>query len=176
MVFDERKLRNALGHFATGVAIVTAEIEGIRLGATISSFNSVSLNPPLVLFSLARSSLGLRHWQTAQTFAISFLPEDKTELSNRFARSGGDKWLGLDDERAANGCPLPPSRLAHFECEPYAMHDGGDHEIFVCRVTAFEVSASHRRPLIFYAGRYGGFRQEDAAHIPPDDNLWLHGW
>jgi flavin reductase (DIM6/NTAB) family NADH-FMN oxidoreductase RutF len=176
LAFDERKFRNALGRFATGVAIVTAEVDGDRLGATISSFNSVSLKPPLVLFSLAQTSHGTRQWKTATAFAISILGEHQNALSNRFARSSGDKWAGIEDRRAANGCPLPPDWLAYFACEPYAIHHGGDHDIFVCRVTDFEMRPLHGPPLVFYAGQYRGLRAEDAHLIPPDDNMWLHGW
>jgi flavin reductase (DIM6/NTAB) family NADH-FMN oxidoreductase RutF len=71
---------------------------------------------------------------------------------------------------------LPPDWLAHFACEPYAIHDGGDHDIFVCRVTAFDVRAIAERPLIFYAGKYRGLRPDEAHLVPPDDNMWLHGW
>jgi flavin reductase (DIM6/NTAB) family NADH-FMN oxidoreductase RutF len=172
----ERKFRDALGHFATGVVIVTTEVEGIRLGATFSSFNSVSLEPPLILFSLARTSAGLRRWKMAKSLVVSILDEQQNELSNRFARSGGDKWADLDVRRAANGCPTPPNCLAHLECEPYAVYDGGDHEIFVCRVTAFTVNGPDRHPLIFYLGKYRGLKHHDADRMPPDDNVWLHGW
>jgi flavin reductase (DIM6/NTAB) family NADH-FMN oxidoreductase RutF len=176
VAFDPRDFRNALGRFATGVAVVSAEVDGRRLGATISSFNAVSLEPPLVLFSLARTAYGLKHWKSARAFAISVLAEHQDALSNRFARSGEDKWTDIADRRAANGCPLLPDWLAYFACEPYALHDGGDHDIFVCRVTEFEIRASDARPLLFYAGQYRGLRAENAHLIPPDDNVWLHGW
>lgn len=176
MTLDTREFRNALGRFATGVAIVAAEVDGHRIGATISSFNSVSLDPPLVLFSLARSAYSFAQWKAARALAISLLAEHQTELSNRFARSGEHKWAGIEDRRAANNAPLVPGWVACFECEPYAVYDGGDHEIFVCRVTGFKVSAADSHPLVFYAGKYRSLRVEDGAAIPPDDNMWLHGW
>ena len=176
MAFDGREFRNALGRFATGVAVVTTEVDGNRLGATISSFNSVSIEPALVLFSLACASPARARWQRANAFVVSILSEHQDALSNRFARSNGDKWVGIADRRAANGCPLLPNWLAYFACEPYAVHDGGDHDIFVCRVTNFEIHRADERPLIFYAGKYGGLRTEDARLVPPDDNMWLHGW
>jgi len=135
----DREFRNALGLFATGIAVITADVGGNRLGATISSFNSVSLTPKLVLFSIARSSYGLTQWKEAKCLAISLLGEHQTDLSNRFARSTGDKWEGLEDRRAANGSPLLPDVLAYFECVPYAIYDGGDHDIFVCEVTSYMV-------------------------------------
>jgi flavin reductase (DIM6/NTAB) family NADH-FMN oxidoreductase RutF len=176
VAFDEREFRNALGRFATGVAIVTTEVDGDRLGATISSFNSVSLKPALVLFSLARASRAREQWKRASAFAVSLLGEHQDALSNRFARAGGDKWAGIEDRRATNGCPLLPDWLAYFACEPYAVHDGGDHDLFVCRVTDFATRPSDDRPLVFYAGKYRGLRTDEARLIPPDDNMWLHGW
>jgi len=176
VTIDQRAFRNALGQFATGVAVVTTATGGNRLGATISSFNSVSLDPPLVLFSIARTSLGLPQWKTAKAFCISVLGESQRELSNRFARASGDKWNGLDDRRAGNGCPSLPGKIAHFECAPYAVHDGGDHEIFVCKVTAFDAAGASEPPLIFHAGEYRGLKAVDGVSAPPDENMWLHGW
>lgn len=174
--FGPREFRNALGQFATGVVIVTTAVDGDRLGATISSFNSVSLDPPLVLFSIARTSRGLPSWKRASAFCISVLGESQREISNRFARANGDKWTGLDDRRAGNGCPLLPGEIAHFECVPHAVHDGGDHEIFVCKVTAFETGRSSEPPLIFHGGTYRSLNTVDGVSAPLDDNMWLHGW
>jgi flavin reductase (DIM6/NTAB) family NADH-FMN oxidoreductase RutF len=173
---DPRRFRDALGQFATGVAIVTTSVDGARLGATISSFNSVSLDPPLVLFSIARSSLGLAQWRAAKAFGICILGEHQTELSNRFARPGSEKWSGIEVHTASNGCPVLSSAVAFFECAPYAIHAGGDHDIFVCEVTAFEVAAGTIAPLIFHAGKYRQLKSADIPALPPDDNMWLHGW
>ncbi len=174
--FDERDFRDALSHFATGVVVITADVGGSRLGATVSSFNSVSLTPPLVLFSLVRSAYGLAQWQAAAHYGISILHENQDAISNRFARSGADKWQDIGDMRMQNGAPLLPSWLAYFECEPYARYDGGDHEIFVGRVTRFERRAPPTRPLIFYNGKYRSLNSEEAVTTPPDANIWLHGW
>jgi flavin reductase (DIM6/NTAB) family NADH-FMN oxidoreductase RutF len=174
--FHERDFRQALGRFGTGVAIVTATVDGERLGATISSFNAVSLNPALVLFSLSRGSGRLAHWKRASACAISILGEHQHELANRFARSGGDKWADLPDRRDGNGAPLLPSCIGRLSCVPYSISDGGDHEIFVCRVTEFEIEPGTPQPLLFYAGRYRALRSEGAPAAPPDDNVWLHGW
>lgn len=176
IAFDDRDFRNALGLFATGVAVITAEVDGEKLGATVSSFNTVSLKPPLVLFSIARSSFGLAKWKAATALAISVLDEEQVSISNRFARPGVDKWTGLDIRHARNGVCLPPGALVHFECKPYAIYDGGDHEIFVCEVTAFNVRSTKRPPLIFYSGKYRHLGRDESDAIPPPDNQWLHGW
>jgi flavin reductase (DIM6/NTAB) family NADH-FMN oxidoreductase RutF len=172
---DPRAFRNALGQFATGVVIITTEVDGVKLGATVSSFNTVSLDPPLVLFSLSRTALGLPHWRAAKAFAISILGEQQTDISNRFAKAAGAKWEGLTDRRAQNGAPLPPDVMLHFECRPYAAYDGGDHEIFVVEVTGYTQHLPGRLPLVFFSGRYQRLASDDGAPAP-DDNMWLHGW
>jgi len=175
-VLNERGFRDALGYFATGVTIVTAQVAEEKLSATISSFNSVSLNPPLVLFSLARSSFGLGKWKSASALAISILDEEQISISNRFARSGAEKWSGLDIRQAGNGAPLPPGAIVHFECRPYARYDGGDHEIFVCEVSRFLIHHPRRQPLVFYSGKYRHLDCRDEDQRPPSGDLWLHGW
>jgi flavin reductase (DIM6/NTAB) family NADH-FMN oxidoreductase RutF len=151
--FDERRLRDALGAFPTGVAIVTAVSGSERLGMTISSFNSVSLSPPLVLFSLARRAYSFAAWCGAAHYAINILSRDQEQLSNRFARPG-DKWTGVVTLEGTTGAPLLPNALASFECEAHARHDGGDHAIFVGRVVALHRSALTSEPLLFFGGRY----------------------
>lgn len=158
---DSQALRRTLGAFATGVAVVTAAADdGSFVGMTISSFNSVSLDPPLVLFSVARSALSLATLRAAPAYGISVLAHDQQELSNRFARSLGEKWAGVAHRRGDSGAPLILGAAAHLECVPHAIHDGGDHEIFVARVLAHRTEAS-ADPLIFHAGRY---RSLSAAH------------
>ena len=176
--FDSREFRDALSHFATGVAIATANSRGQFLGTTISSFNSVSLTPPLVLFSIARSALGLDLWRAAENYGVTVLAEHQGELSNRFARSGIDKFKGLRVEAMENGAPLLPDWLAYFACEPYARHDGGDHEIFVGRVLAFRYRRKprHSRPLVFYRGKYRALESDTDMRPPADVDVWLHGW
>lgn len=176
MSIDQKAFRNALGQFATGVAIVTATVEGKRLGATISSFNSVSLDPPLVLFSMIRESLGFAAWKAARSYCIAILGESQRDLSNRFAKAGSDKWIGIDPVFAGNGAPVVPGAIAYFECEPWNICDGGDHEIFICRVTGFNVAPHAEPSLIFQGGRYRQLRAPDAAATPPVENLYLHGW
>lgn len=173
---DAKEFRNALGHFATGVAIVTATVDGNRIGTTISSFNSVSLDPPLVLFSMIRGSLGIAQWKAAKSYCIAVLGESQRDLSNRFAKAGSDKWIGIDPSFASNGAPLVPDAIAYFQCEPWNVSDGGDHEIFLCRVTAFEVVLQPEPSQIFCGGRYRHLSPLDAVAKPPPENLYLHGW
>ena len=177
-VFDARELRNALGFFATGVAIVSCVgPSGEALAATISSFNSVSLDPPLVLFSLAKSAKSLPAWEAASHYAISILHGDQAELSNRFARASPDKWNGIHHHQGvATNIAMIPNALAWFECESYAVNDGGDHVIFIGRVLSLQHRThADRNPLVFFGGRYRKLASE-IENVPVDDGLWPHGW
>lgn len=174
MAFTEREFRDTLGRFATGVAIVTSEVDGTLLGSTVSSFNSVSLSPPLVLFSLACSAQSFPLWQKAERFGVTILGEHQTDLSNRFARGGADKWAGLVPLRGEHGVPLIRGGLAAFECETYARHEGGDHEIMVGRVLSF--TRSEQQPLLFFGGRYRRLQTDTQIETPPGMDTWLHGW
>jgi flavin reductase (DIM6/NTAB) family NADH-FMN oxidoreductase RutF len=176
MTFDARSFRNALGQFATGVAIVAAEVDGMKLGATISSFNSVSLDPPLVLFSLASQSLGIAQWKAAEAIAIFILGEHQMDLSNRFAKAGGDKWGGISERTTSNGAPALPGAIAQFDCKLHAIYPGGDHEIFVCEVTHFETAGTASQPLVFQGGKYRSLKPLDTLSVPPAEDMWLHGW
>src|SRR5690242_20483475 len=131
MTFTSSEFRKALGAFPTGVAVVTTRAPDGLLGMTVSSFNSVSLEPPLVLFSVARAVLSFAAWQVASAWGISVLGEVQDGLSTRFARAGGDKWVGFEPIIGVTGVPLIPGAVAHFECERYALYEGGDHAIFV---------------------------------------------
>jgi len=175
--FNERQFRDALGAFATGVAVVTGQTgKGERIGMTVSSFNSVSITPPLVLFSVARRAHSYAAWTGMQNYAINILSQQQEDISNRFARPLGDKWAGLIVLDGNTGLPVLPNALAVFECESYARYDGGDHEIFVGRVLTFRVSPhKQEEPLIFYGGRY---RRLDAGlgdPLPRGANIW-EGW
>jgi flavin reductase (DIM6/NTAB) family NADH-FMN oxidoreductase RutF len=175
--FDERRFRDALGAFPTGVAIVTGTTEtGERVGMTVSSFNSVSIAPPLVLFSVARRARSFAALTRMARYAVNILSQEQEELSNRFARPIADKWAGLLVLDGTTGVPLLPNALAAFECENHARYDGGDHEIFLGRVVALRLSPHKLEPpLIFFGGRYrrldDGFRD-----TPPRDASIFDGW
>lgn len=154
MTRDTRSLRNSLGMFATGVTIVTAaDEEGSLVGVTVSSFNSVSLDPPLVLFSIGRSVRSLNVLRAAGGYAVSVLAADQAELSGRFASQGVDKWTDLELEFGVGGAPFIPGAIACFECRPHAVYDGGDHEIFLGRVVRHH-SHPTGSPLVFFGGGY----------------------
>jgi flavin reductase (DIM6/NTAB) family NADH-FMN oxidoreductase RutF len=176
MTFAQRSFRDPLGFFPTGVAVVTTITrDGTRLGTTVSSFNSVSLSPPLVLFSIARSANSFAAWGEAETYAINVLHEHQDQLSTRFARSLADKWEGIKPLDGQTGALLVPGALASFECENYARYDGGDHLILVGRVRALATTnASDPRPLIFYRGSYQKIASETTT--PKDLDYLLHGW
>lgn len=178
MSFDARRFRDALGQFPTGVAIVTARTrDGERLGMTVSSFNSVSLDPPLVLFSVHRQALTFAIWKAVDRYAINILNEEQEQLSNQFARAKGDKWEGISPLTGETGVPTMPNAAVVFECESYAHYDGGDHEIFVGRVAAMHQHSVNRgRPLVFFDGRYRQLASAATAHTPPDEAVLLHGW
>ena len=149
-----RAFRDALGMFATGVTVVSAAGEdGEPIGLTVSSFNSVSLDPPLVLFSVDRAALSLPALRRAPGYGVSVLSAEQAELSKIFATSGAEKWAGMELEIGYGGAPLIPGAIACFECRPYAVHEGGDHEIFVAEVVAHRSVAS-TAPLVFFGGTY----------------------
>lgn len=150
---DPKLFRDALGHFASGVAIVTAKGENEELaGMTISSFNSVSLDPPLVLFSIDRKAYSLPIYEQADGYAINILEHDEQDLCMRFAKALGDKWTGLDYTIGYGGAPLLSGSIVSFECKPYQQYEGGDHIIFLAEVVQFQVNKGY--PLVFYKGRF----------------------
>ncbi|HZT21024.1 MAG TPA: flavin reductase family protein [Dongiaceae bacterium] len=154
MNFDPRSFRQALGCFATGITVVTSVgLDGEYLGFTANSFNSVSLDPPLVLFSLDRGAYSLRAFEAAGVFAINILREDQEHVSVAFARALTNKWEGVRTEIWDTGSPILCDALASFDCRTTSMHDGGDHVIFVGRVLRLR-AVGEGRPLIYFRGAY----------------------
>ncbi|WP_187968465.1 flavin reductase family protein [Aquibium microcysteis] len=173
---DTRQLRDAFGRFTTGIVIVTTDVGGERIGATVSSFNSVSLAPPLVSFCIARNARAMAAWETAPGFAVSVLSRTQSHLSTQFARSLGDKWSGVGTRPASCvDAPLIEGALMWFECETYARYDGGDHLIILGRVVAAEAGRSVE-PLLFFGGAYRHLAPRmEHEHVSRDD-MWLHAW
>jgi flavin reductase (DIM6/NTAB) family NADH-FMN oxidoreductase RutF len=167
--FDLRSFRRALGHFPTGVCVVTSQVDAVLVGMTISSFNSLSLEPPLVLFSIEGRGTGLPLWKRAKGYAINVLAENQKDLSDRFAKSGSNKWEGTTYASGLFGAPVLPGVAAVLECAAWATHAGGDHVLFIVEVKRFRMSAD-RRPLVFSKGRYAKLHEtEFAASIWPLD-------
>ena len=160
---DPQTFRIALGCFATGITIVTAVTRsGELLGITANSFNSVSLDPPLVLFSLHRAAYSLGAFTDGSHFAVNILGEDQRDLSLRFAQALGDKWTGVEYELWGTGAPILTGCLSSFECRTRALYDGGDHVIFLGEVLRLR-SGEGGRPLLYFRGRYRGLDQEPAG-------------
>lgn len=153
-VHDRRNLRNALGMFATGVTVITTRrADGSCVGFTANSFSSVSLEPPLILFSLGSHSPSLPDFLASSHFAINILSENQQELSRRFATSSPDKFADLEWQAGRDGVPLLPGCCAWFECANEMRHSGGDHVIFIGRVLAY--AREEQAPLLFHGGQYG---------------------
>lgn len=149
------RLREALGNFVTGVTVVTTRIGDELHGLTANSFTSVSLEPPLVLFSLSRTADCFDAFSHSNSFAINVLRSDQQALSNRFATKDIDKWSGVEWRSGHGGCPLLAGAIATFECRVTARHDGGDHVIYVGEVIRFD-HCPEGDPLAFFRGRYTG--------------------
>jgi flavin reductase (DIM6/NTAB) family NADH-FMN oxidoreductase RutF len=175
---DSRRFRNALGQFPTGVVVATARTAtGQLIGMTMSSFNSVSLDPPLILFSVSRQAASFAGWQAMDRYAINVLNEEQEQVSNQFARASGNKWDGITPLTGDTGVPMLPNAAVVFECEAHARYDGGDHEIFIGRVTAMHEHGLNRgRPLVFFEGRYRQLASAAHAHRPPEEAVLLYGW
>ena len=151
---DSRALRNALGRFATGIAVVTAiDPDGHPIGLTVNSFSAVSLTPPLVLWCLDNNSHNLEAFRRASHHAITILAADQQELSNRFATWPTDRFAGLPWQPGLGGAPLLPGACASFEVANETAHLAGDHTVFIGRVELF-TEAPDRAPLLYFGGGY----------------------
>jgi flavin reductase (DIM6/NTAB) family NADH-FMN oxidoreductase RutF len=150
---DPRELRRAMGRFVTGVTVVTTRTaQGVPVGLTANSFSSVSLDPPLVLFSLRAGAPSFSAFTDSGWFAVNVLGSHQHHFSRRFATPSPDKFRGIPHSPGLGGCPLLDGSLARFECGLENRMPAGDHVIFVGRV----LRATHRdgEPLVFSGGRY----------------------
>jgi 3-hydroxy-9,10-secoandrosta-1,3,5(10)-triene-9,17-dione monooxygenase reductase component len=152
-MIDSQHLRRALGRFSTGVTIVTCiDEQGMRVGLTANSFNSLSLDPPLVLWSLRAASPSLPVFSAVGRFAINVLSEAQVDLSRRFAARGEDKFADGAWSMGEHGSPVLAGCAAVFECETHAQHAVGDHTLFIGRVLA--CGESPLPPLVYQGGHY----------------------
>ncbi|WP_325065273.1 flavin reductase family protein [Qipengyuania gaetbuli] len=166
-MFDPQAFRSALGSFVTGVTIVTTrDADGRPVGLTANSFNSVSLDPPMVLWSLSLHSGSLPVFREAQSWAVHVLAADQQAMSDRFAQPGNDKFAGLDVVDGPEGAPMLAGYAARFGCRARFEYEGGDHAIFLGEVVEFE--RRDAEPLIYHSGRYGRLMRaptgEDLEH------------
>lgn len=152
-VIDPAELRQCLGSFVTGVTVITIlDDEGVPFGMTANSFNSVSLDPPLIVWSLRMNASAFPAFSRAKRFVVNILSEDQVDVSNKFAKSGPDRFAGIATTAGLGGLPLIDGCAAYLECSTEATYPGGDHLLFLGRVERLQGSA--RKPLAFGAGRY----------------------
>ncbi|MFT4191356.1 MAG: flavin reductase family protein [Comamonas sp.] len=169
--FDPRAFRNVLGNFATGVTVITAQAGGCKVGVTANSFNSVSLDPPLILWSISKKSGSFPVFEKADYFAVNILASDQIKVSNRFARpsSTEDKFSEIEVEEGEGGCLLVPGASASFHCRKHSVLEGGDHWIVLGQVVAFRESG--REPLLFHKGRYSSLASHPESF--PPGGYWI---
>ncbi|MBS0347811.1 MAG: flavin reductase family protein [Proteobacteria bacterium] len=149
-----RAFRDTLGMFPTGVTVITARApSGEPIGLTVSSFNSVSLTPPLVVWSLSKHLPSVPIFENAAVYAINILADDQQDISQRFASRSDDKFAGLPFTEGLDGVPLLPGCVAWFECRQFSRHEGGDHVVFIGEVARFDRQID-KTPLVFQGGAY----------------------
>lgn len=153
-----RRIRNVLGHFATGLTVITAATENGSAGFTCQSFASLSLEPALVTFSPARTSSTWPLLRAAGRFTVNILPAEHQHLAAQFARSGADKFAGVDHSPSPLGNPVLDGALAWVDCELHQEYDGGDHTIVVGAVHALS-ARSDVDPLLFFKGGYASLQE-----------------
>ena len=153
MAINPKDFRNTVGLFATGITVITTVDEnGKAIGLTANSFTSVSLNPPIVLVCIDRAVTSFNAFQTAGEFAVNILGSEQTEISNKFATSGDEKWLGVEFETWAGRAPILQNCLANIECKTREIHESGDHIIITGEVTT--LASKDGNQLLYWRGQY----------------------
>ncbi|MDH3350605.1 MAG: flavin reductase family protein [Gammaproteobacteria bacterium] len=153
---QRQELRQCLGKFATGVTVVTCDGSDGPCGITANSFSSVSLQPPLVLWNIAKVSNSLQAYLDAEYFAINILSAGQQKLSSHFAQSDHTLWDNVQYDTSADNVPLLRDTVACFECRTHQIHDCGDHFIIVGEIERFR--SSNDEPLVFYGGQYAALK------------------
>lgn len=149
-----RAFRDSLGMFATGITVVaTRAPDGEPIGLTVNSFNSVSLDPPLIVWSLASNLPCVPIFEACEYYSVNVLAADQQDLSNLFASRSDDKFRGIEVDTGLYGVPLLPRCCARFECRNVARHMGGDHIVFISEVVRFDRDED-RPPLLYWGGSY----------------------
>ena len=158
------QFREALGHYASGITVITSLVEGEPVGFTCQSFYSVSISPPLVSFSVMSSSASYPGIRRAGRFAVNILAGEQVGISNQFARRGTDKWHGINWQPSPLGNPVIAGCLYWLDCEIYAEHAAGDHLIVIGEVKALRrQDAAAKQPLLYFKGQYCNLAALSAA-------------
>jgi flavin reductase (DIM6/NTAB) family NADH-FMN oxidoreductase RutF len=155
MSIEPRDFRDTVGCFATGITIITTvEADGSPVGLTANSFTSLSLDPPMVLFCLDHKVQSFDSFQAGRPFAVNILSNNQMDLSNRFAKSGAEKWDGVAFDTWDTGSPILPGCLANMECQVSSINQGGDHVIVIGEVKRIDRAQGDVTPLLYYRGGY----------------------
>lgn len=158
------RFREALGHYASGITVITSCIDGEPVGFTCQSFYSVSMNPPLVSFSVMADSYSYPRIRQAGRFAVNILSGEQVKVSNQFARRGEDKWHGIEWQTSPLGNPIIAGSLYWLDCEIHAEHAAGDHLIVIGEVKALNrQEAAAAQPLLYFKGQYCNLAAHGAA-------------
>lgn len=161
---DPSAFRQAVGHYASGITVITALVEGEPIGFTCQAFHSVSMSPPLVSFSVMSSSASYPGIRRAGRFAVNILASGQVGISNQFARKGTDKWQGVEWQPSPLGNPLIAGSLHWLDCQIHAEHLAGDHLIVLGEVKALHLQeATTTQPLLYFKGRYCNLAAPGAA-------------
>jgi len=153
MPIEKNQLRQVMGHFATGVTIITTfNKDGQMHGLTANAFTSVSLEPPLLLISVDKKAESYPAFEESKVFTVNILADEQEGLSRKFAVSGGNKFEGVAYRKGGNGAAILDGTLAHIECTLYAVYEGGDHTLYLGEIQEAEVREG--KPLVFYRGGY----------------------
>lgn len=163
-VIEPARFREALGHYASGITVVTSLIDDEPVGFTCQSFYSVSMSPPLVSFSVMAGSASYPKIRQAGRFAVNILTEAQIDVSNQFARRGTDKWQGIAWRESPLGNPIIGGSLHWLDCEIYAEHAAGDHVIVIGEVKALDLQdAAAAQPLLYFKGQYRNIAAHDGV-------------
>lgn len=159
MSINREEYRAALGRFASGVTVVTTiDKHGFRHGITVSAFCSVSLDPPLILICINKTTHSHPAFEIDGTFVVNVLSEDQARLSNHFASPVADKFDAVEYTETKDGIPILKNALVNLECRLVYAHEGGDHTIFVGKIEKSNIAGENEKPLIYY---YGDYRKLD---------------
>ncbi|NAN54058.1 flavin reductase [Pseudomonas protegens] len=152
---EPMRFREALGHYASGITVITSQVDGEPLGFTCQSFYSVSMSPPLVSFSVMSSSASYPKIRQAGRFMVNILSGEQVRTSNQFASKGTDKWQGVQWQESPLGNPIIAGSLHWLDCEIHAEHVAGDHLIVIGEVKALNLQqATAAQPLLYFKGQY----------------------